>query len=304
MRKERVMMERKFSEILTQNRIGKLLTAVVGTAIYAFGMNVFIVPLGLYSGGLMGVAQLLRTSFNSVLGLNVAQFDIAGLLNYVLNIPMIILAWKKMDGAFLRKMLIAVTTCTVFLSIIPIPKTPVIQEELTGTLMGGIICGVGIGLYLRAGYSGGGVEVLGLYLTRIKPNFSVGKINIWVNIVIYGVCLLLFDPTITVYSIIYTVFMCITMDRLHAQNIPVEALILSKVNNDVIEQQVLKRLSRGLTCWKAKGGYTAESVDVLYIVLSKYEIDILRDIVYTANPNAFVVMKEGLSVEGNFIKRL
>jgi uncharacterized membrane-anchored protein YitT (DUF2179 family) len=297
-------MKKEFGEIFRKNENLRLLTSVIGAAIYALGLNWFIVPLNLYSGGMMGIAQLIRTFLSNSFGLQSGQLDLAGIFYYILNIPMVIMAVKMMDKLFVKKLLITLTACTIFLSVIPIPEKPILGEELTSCLIGGIICGFGIGLYLRAGGSAGGFEVLGIYLARTKPNFSVGKMNMIVNGVIYAVCLILFDPSVAVYSVIYSVFMSITMDKFHAQNIRVEAIILSKTNNDQIEAQILKRLGRGITCWKAKGGFTGENIDVLYTVLSKYEIGILKDIVYTANPQAFMVVKEGLSVDGNFIKRL
>ena len=77
----------------------KLILAITGTLLYAIGMNIFIVPLGLYSGGFMGVGQLIRTFFVSFLNLNVVSMDIAGIVYYVINIPLFILAYKKIGRA-------------------------------------------------------------------------------------------------------------------------------------------------------------------------------------------------------------
>ena len=85
---------------------------------------------------------------------------------------------------------------------------------------------------------------------------------------------------------------------------PVEAIIISKINNDVIEEQILDKLKRGITYWDAYGGYTKDKAKVMYTIVSKYEVPTLRRIVHEANPNAFVVFKEGLAINGNFIKRL
>ena len=59
----------------------RLIYAIAGTIVYAIGMNIFIVPLGLYSGGFMGIGQLIRTFFVSFLHLNVGSLDIAGILS-------------------------------------------------------------------------------------------------------------------------------------------------------------------------------------------------------------------------------
>ena len=74
--------------------------------------------------------------------------------------------------------------------------------------------------------------------------------------------------------------------------------------NQEIEQRIMAELGRGITYWTAKGGYTGEDVDVLYTVCSKYEVAHLRRIVHDINPQAFMVVKEGLSIRGNFTRKL
>lgn len=282
----------------------RVLIGIIGVAIYAFGMNFFIVPLGLYSGGLLGICQLLRTFIISVLGLESIPFDFAGILNYAMNIPLIYLAYRIMPKVFVIKLIIIVSAITFFLSVIGIPQEPLVAERLTNCLIGSIICGFGMGTYLRAGCSAGGSEIVGIYFTRKNPNFSLGQVNMVINALIYTICLFLFDISTAIYSIIYSVVSALVMDRVHSQNINVEAIIISKSNNNLIEQQILKDLHRGITYWEAFGGYTGDKTYVMYTVLSKYEVPTLRRIVHTINPKAFMVIKEGLTVNGNFIKRL
>ena len=217
---------------------------------------------------------------------------------------MMILAYKAMHRVYLTKMLIGVSTVSFLMAVIPVPVHPLVEEPLTGCLIGGIICGFGMGTYLKAGCSSGGVEVLGVYLSRKVQNLSVGKMNLTVNAVVFSVCLFVFDPSVAIYSVISSVISNLMADRVHSQNINVEAIIISKENNEQIEHEILQQLNRGITYWTAKGGYTGDEVDVLYTVLSKYEVATLRRIIHEANPKAFMVVKEGLSVNGNFAKRL
>ena len=81
---------------------------IVLDLVYAVGMHMFIVPAGIYSGGLMGICQLIRTLLTDYTGLKVG-FDIAGLLYYAFNIPIFLFAWKKMKRKTLIKTIITVT---------------------------------------------------------------------------------------------------------------------------------------------------------------------------------------------------
>ena len=296
-------MSKQQEPLLPRSEWKRVGLGMVGFVIYALGVNLFIVPLGLYSGGLTGVAQLIRTLLETV-GFSLPGIDLAGVLYWVLNLPMMLLAYRAMHRTYLLKMLIGVSSVSILLAVIPVPTQPLVSEPLTGCLLGGIVGGYGVGTYLKAGCSSGGIEVLGIYSSRKHPNLSVGKFNLSVNAVVFGTCLLLFDSSVAIYSVISSVVTNLMTDRVHSQNINVEAIIVSKEGNEQIEQRIMKELGRGITYWTAKGGYTGDEVDVLYTVLSKYEVSSLRRIVHEINPHAFMVVKEGLSIRGNFKRKL
>ena len=282
-----------------------LLGGVGGVMLYAIGMNLFIVPVGLYSGGLMGVCQLIRTVLARYLHLTFGGVDIAGVVYYLLNVPLFVLAVKKIGKIFFLKTVVCVTAMTTFLSIIPIPAEPIMGEDiLASCLIGGIICGAGIGIPLRMGCSGGGMDILGLALVKWKKDFSIGKMNLIVNAALYGICLFLFDIPTVIYSLIYAAVNSTAVDRLHSQNINVEVKVVTNEKSELMEHDIMKQLGRGLTKWEARGAYTEEGKEVLYILLSKYELAHLRYIIRQHDPHAFIVVNEGVHIGGNFLKKL
>ena len=98
----------------------KIMMCVVAAFLYAVGMNLFIVPTGLYSGGVMGISQVIRTVLTEYLHLNFNNFDIAGVIYYIINIPIFLLAFARLGRKFFAKTLIMVTSMTLFLSVIPV----------------------------------------------------------------------------------------------------------------------------------------------------------------------------------------
>ena len=78
------------------------------------------------------------------------------------------------------------------------------------------------------GSSDGGTDVLGILLIRWKKDFSVGKVNLIVNIALYSVCLFLFDVQTVIYSLIYASVSAFAVDKVHSQNISVEVNIITK----------------------------------------------------------------------------
>lgn len=287
---------------MVYNEGKKTLISVFGAFLYATGINMFVVPAGLYTGGLMGICQVIRTLLVEYLRLPVQNFDLAGIIYYIINIPIFILAIRRMGKKFFAKTLITVTAMTAFIALVP-PVT-IVEDAMAACIVGGIVSGAGVGLILRMGSSGGGTDVIGVLLIKWKQDFSVGKINLLVNLVLYGACLFLFDIEIVVYSIIYAAVYSVAIDKVHAQNINVEVTVITKADTEALEKEVLKELYRGITKWNSQGAYTNDKSQVLYIMLSKYEVGRLKNIIHKHDPNAFIVVNEGIRVVGNYVKKL
>lgn len=291
-------------ERITEMEGVKLFLGLMGVVIYCLGMNLFIVPIGLYSGGFVGIGQIIRTLLVNILGFNFGNIDIAGIVYYIANVPLFIIAYKITPKFYFVKMIIATTAMAFLLSVIGIPQKPILDETITNCLIGGIICGFGAGTYLKYGCSTGGTEIIGIYFMKKNYSIGIGQLNMCINAVIYVICFMLFDVQTVVYSLIFSVINGLVLDKVHTQTVNVEAMIISKKNNDIIEQEILEKLQRGITYWDAYGGYTDEIGRVMYTVISKYEVPTLKRIVKKANPNAFTVFKEGSQVSGNFIRKL
>lgn len=281
----------------------RLAGAVGGMLLYAVGMNWFIVPQGLYTGGIMGMCQVIRTLLARYLGLSFG-FDIAGLIYYIVNIPLFLLAMRKLGKIFFTKTLVCVTAMTLFLSVVPIPAVPIMEDILASCLIGGILCGTGIGISLKMGSSDGGTDILGILMIRWKKDFSVGKVSLIVNIILYSICMFLFDVQTVIYSLIYASVSAFSVDKSHSQNINVEVNIITKNACVAMEQEIFGKMDRGITKWKALGAYTDEKTEVLYVVISKYEVGRLKHIVRKYDPHAFIVVNEGVNVDGHFLKKL
>lgn len=288
---------------LSHNRWLKLCVGVLGALVVATSINLFVVPHGLYTSGLLGFCQLIRTILVQKLGLTPA-FDVAGILYLLLNIPLLLLAWKNLGRAFVVRTLICTVSCSVFLTVIPVPAEPIIEDLLTSCLLGGIVCGFAGGLILTCGCSSGGLDILGLYLSKKGKGFTVGKFSISCNAVLYALCLVLFDAATAIYSTIYTVFNSLFLDRTHQQSITVQVLIFTKEKHTELPKFIMERLERGVTYWQGYGGYTDQPLEVLCVCLSKYEIQTLQQEVRKVDPNAFFIVQEGVRVGGNFEKHL
>lgn len=277
--------------------------AVGGSLLFALGVNLIIVPLNLYNGGFMGTAQLLRTLLVSALHLPVpAGVDLTGIIYFIINIPLLYMGLRIMGKGFAVKTLITVAVQSLFLVAVPIPSAPIIEDYLTACIIGGLIAGTGTGLILRGRSSSGGQDIVGLCFAKKYPNVSVGKINIIMNIFVYGVCLFLFNIEIVVYSLIYATVLAMAIDRVHIQNINTSVMIFTKKAG--ISKAIMEQTGRGVTNWDGEGAYTNKTSYILFVMISKYEVAQIKKIVHSIDPHAFMIFTEGCLVDGNFEKRL
>lgn len=279
----------------------KIAAIVAGAFLYTLGMNYFLIPYGLYSGGGVGIAQIITYLIGKVV--DPGGRNIYGTVYFITNIPLLILAWKGVGKNFLIKTIIGSTSISLFASIIPIPAAPIVDSVVASVLIAGIITGFGVGLLLVAGGSGGGVDIIGVWAARKFKNASVGKISLIVNAIVYASLLLMFDIEIVLYSLIYMVVFTLMMDRVHYQNITVRLMIFTK--HDGIEKKILSQTGRGVTEWTGVGAYTNEQTKIMVCCINKFEQSEFIEIIHSIDPNAFVIADEGVFVaSGNFEKRL
>ena len=272
-----------------------------GSVLFSFALNVFIVPLGLYNGGVVGISQLIRTMLVQYAGIKV-NFDIAGIINFILNLPLFFLAYRYLSKRFFFGSLLSIAAQTVAFSLIPIPQVPILEDPLAACVLGGILGGIGAGSVLITGTCAGGTDIMGVYLALKSKNFSVGKLSLVINILIYLVCAGLFNIPTALYSIIYAAIYSMAMDKVHLQNIEVSLMIFTHDPN--IKQIIMKEFVRGVTYWKGQGAYTNTETEVLVTIISKYELDRVRKRIMELDPHAFVIVNEGLKVSGGYEKRL
>ena len=278
---------------------------LLGILIYAIGVNLFLRPLHLYSGGFMGFSQLAVTLLHDYAGIMPGGRDLSGVIYYLLNIPGLILAFKYMPKRFFFRTIYTVSCMTVMLTLIPIPKTPILEETIANCLVAGLLAGVGVGIILQMGSCDGGMDLIGMLLVQKKGFTSIGRINIITNCLLYGIFLILFDIPTVIYSLAYSMVCSLMCDKMHLQNINVQMMIVTKLTDiEPMEIELMGRTHHGVTYWDTVGAYTGSKERILMMIVSKYEVAEIKAIVNSFDPSAFVIINEGIDIEGKFLKKL
>ena len=272
-----------------------------GTILYAIAVNTFLVPLGLYNSGVLGIAQIIRTIILNITHLELS-FDISGILYFMINIPLFLIGYHSISKPFIKKTFLSVILQTLLLSIIPIPTSPIMSDMLSNILIGSVLAGVGCGACLMAEGCVGGTDILGMYAAMHWKKMSVGKLTTFINIGIYIYSAIFANIQIALYSALFSIVMGLVVDKAHLQNIELCVMIFTKKPD--IAPMILKDMHRGVTCWNGTGAYTQDNTNVLVTVISKYELEALKENITELDPDAFIIVHEGLQVTGGFEKRL
>lgn len=288
----------------SRNEIFRTFMLLPISLVYALGINLFIVPSGFYTGGILGLSQLFRSFLMYLFDFDFNSMDISGIIFYAVNIPFLILAHKLMGRLYFFKSVFCITAQSLFLSITPIPAEPLLSDALACSLIGGAVAGAMMGLTLRMGACDGGMDLIGVLLVHQRKGISVGNANLYINILVFALMAANYPISTLIYSLITALVTSYSLDYFFTQNINEEVHIILLQDAGPLEKKIHTELRRSLTKWQGIGTYSGKNVNVLYIIVDKYEIPNLKRLVQEYDPNAFIVENSGVTVNGNFEKHL
>ena len=139
----------------------EIILSAVGAIIMAAGINWFVVPSGIYNGGVLGISQLINTFLHRMTYMNTG-FNVTSIVYYLLNLPLFVLAYKGFSRNFFLRNVMCVTVETIALALIPTPRDLLVESEITSAIIGGLIAGYGAGLIFRSRSSAGGTDIIGM----------------------------------------------------------------------------------------------------------------------------------------------
>ena len=289
---------KKIKELLNWN-YKDFIKMFIGSLMFCVAVNIFIVPNKLYTGGLLGISQLIRSIIIDIIGLK-CSFDFSGILYYMLNIPLFIMAYKSISKSFFARTLLVTSIQTIMLSLIP--TIAIVDNTLTNVLVGGLLGGTGLGIVLSCGASTGGTDIIGLMFAKKNNELSVGKLGLIINLFTYSVAGIMYGFETMIYSIIYSYVDSLTIDKMHEQNICSTAFIFCKKNPKDINNYIKNELKRDFTYWDAKGGYDDSRTYIIYTALTKYELIKLERKIKESAFDAFMIKSDGVGIKGEFEK--
>lgn len=267
---------------------------VIGIFSAAFGLESFLLPNRFIDGGATGIS-LLATEI-TIIPLY--------LLIILVNIPFLLLGFKVIGKTFTIKATLAILGLALVLATMHFPE--VTHDKLLVAVFGGFFLGAGIGLSIRGGGVLDGTEVLAIFLSK-KMGTTIGDIIILINIIIFLAAAYLLSIETALYSMLTYLSASKTLDFVVDGIEEYTGVTIISVRSEEIRVMVTEKLGRGLTIYRAKGGYgkngDQNEYDVIYTVITRLEIRKLNLEIAKIDPNAFVVMNSINDTRGGMIKK-
>lgn len=267
----------------------KWLLIILGLLFMSLPLNLLLEPHSLVIGGVTGIGVILKKLFNIPLSLT----------NLIINIPLLIAAVKIKGFSFVRDTLISTFLLSAFLELTAFVP-PIETDLIIAAVFGGLLSGIGIGLIFMGNATTGGSELLAVIIHEFFPHISTAQIILVIDgaIVFLGIFVLGITPAL--YAIIAIYVMSKIIDLILEGFDFAKAVFITSSNCTAIGLTLTSRLMRGATYIDCKGMYTNKNKGMLLIVVSKREINKLKEIVYELDKNAFVIVNDVREIQGNF----
>ena len=267
-------------------RVFKIL---LGSAIFAAGIQWLYHPASLVSGGVTGIAMII----NYLTGLPV------GVMILAMNLPLFLVSFKSYGWRFMAGSLLGTVASSIFIDLFALIPYNITAEPFLAAIYGGIITGLGLGIVFTTGSTTGGTDVVAKLIKDKFPYVNFGTMILVLDAVIIAVYALLFRKYDSAMYTIIAVYVAARVIDLVLYGASQSKLchIISEYS-DEIKTAIVEKLNRGVTVLSGKGAYSGQDKQILLCVVKRHQIVEIKKIVKNIDKRAFVIVTDTRDVFG------
>ncbi len=266
----------------------RLLFILSGDILCALAVNLFFIPNNLLTGGVGGISILVQylTSIPT------------GIVVFLINIPIFILGFKKIDRDFAIFGFISMAMFSAVLTITrDLNQVFAVKDIFLGAVFGGLINGLGMGILFRNRSSQGGFDIPAVILKR-KYDVNIGTALMGINCIIIFISSFIFGYKSGMYTILSMYIGYNVLDKVQmGLNIRKKVIIVSE-KPELIANEIISNLNRGVTFLEGKGAYTNENKQIIYCVVTSREVAKIKRLINQVDPHAFLTINDVVEVMG------
>jgi uncharacterized membrane-anchored protein YitT (DUF2179 family) len=270
---------------------------LVGVALAAIALEAFMLPNKFLDGGVTGIAILVNLQF----GINL------NLLLLVINIPFLIMGYKKIGKNFAIQSTISVFLLIAVLEVIQME--PVTEDKVLIAVFGGFLMGTGIGFIIRGGGLIDGFEVITDF-TQKNSAFSGSEITLFLNSLIMLAAAFFFGIETAMYSLL-TYFTAIKVTDYVVDGFEeYTALTIISKDHELVKQLIVQKFGKAISVYKGERGYLPETFhihhdcDIIMAVVTRLEIHRIKKAIARIDPKAFLYVQTIKEVRGGIVKQV
>lgn len=273
------------------------LAIAVGLALYALSWTTLMLPYGITTGGVTGVAAIIfyATGF---------EMQISYLL---INSVFLMFALKILGWRFCAKTVYAVLLLTIFLKVGQVFMSDgnggfklILGEgqNFMACVVGAILCGIGVGMCFAANGSTGGTDIIAAIVNKYR-DVSLGRVILFIDILIIGSTYFVFhDITRMMFGYVTMMIMSASLDfYVNSARQSIQILIFS-YKYEELANYINQEIHRGVTVLNGMGWYSKKESHVLVVLVRKPDATNLLRAIKQIDPNAFISMSRVVGVYG------
>ena len=272
-----------------KDNLKTLLALLAGNLLLAFSVSAFVLPYDILSGGVAGIAVLVKP-FTTIS----EQTIIIALV-----VSLFLVGWVFLGKKFAITTIMSSVLYPAYLLLLQNHMKPVEVDPLLASVFGGLIAGAGIGLVMKVGSSTGGMDIPPLIMQKYL-GFDLGKSVMAIDAltVIFG--LWIYDLQHVLIGLIYVYASGIMITKALTLGL-VESMSVQIISDKYEELSALiqEKVDRGVTLFHAEGGYLRQQKNVILVVISKHQYQSLLNLIRETDPAAFVIISDVKEVQGN-----
>lgn len=273
-----------------------------GLAIYTFAWAAFLLPAQIVGGGVSGISSILY--YAAGVGIPI------GILNLVFNAILLVIGFKVLGSKFGANTIYGIIGSSLFFilwqQVLHVENLFVVEEfgNFMCAIIGGALCGMGIGMTFSMGGNSGGTDIIALILSKYY-NISPGKVIMYLDIVIIG-CSFFVSHKLenVVFGYIVMVTMTYVLDMVLDGNKQSYQIMVFSAKNAEIGDTVTKEVGRGATLLEAEGCYSHKGQKVLLMLVHKTDKPHVMQIIHRIDTDAFISVSKTQGVFGKNFEKL
>lgn len=270
---------------------------LVGLVLYALGWTGFLLPNEITTGGMTGISALIF--FSTKIPIGVSYFAI--------NAVLLLFSIKLFGFKFSLKTIINVFILTFLLSYFQsVIKEPLVKgETFMNAIIGGALCGTGLGLVFNYKGSTGGTDIIALVINRYKSDISIGRGLLFCDVLIICSSWLIFQSIEKiVFGLVVMAVISYTIDLvLNGSRQSVQFFIFSSKYAEIADA-INIQANRGCTLLDGIGWYSKKPVKVVVVMVKKTESTTIFRLVKAIDPKAFISQSEVRGVYGEGFEQI